>query len=123
MNGSIDELYELINSIPVTEENQNDIKDIKKALANNDFSYALEKLESLSFGVKKEVENANDEQEENKEEKKVSRRRNNKKEEKVIYPKELSNIELEHIYMKLLLENPEAIVKYYFLFNNCFFDD
>ena len=69
MNGSIDELYELINSIPVTEENQNDIKDIKKALANNDFSYALEKLESLSFGVKKEVENANDEQEENKEEK------------------------------------------------------
>lgn len=123
MNGSIDELYELINSIPVTEENQNDIKDIKKALANNDFSYALEKLESLSFGVKKEVENANDEQEENKEEKKVSRRRNNKKEEKVIYPKELSNIELEHIYMKLLLENPEAIVKYYFLFNNCFFED
>ena len=110
MNGSIDELYELINSIPVTEENQNDIKDIKKALANNDFSYALEKLESLSFGVKKEVE-------------KVSRRRNNKKEEKVIYPKELSNIELEHIYMKLLLENPEAIVKYYFLFNNCFFED
>ena len=123
MNGSIDELYELINSIPVTEENQNDIKDIKKALANNDFSYALEKLESLSFGVKKEVENANDEHEENKEEKKVSRRRNNKKEEKVIYPKELSNIELEHIYMKLLLENPEAIVKYYFLFNNCFFED
>lgn len=123
MNGSIDELYELINSIPVTEENQNDIKDIKKALANNDFSYALEKLESLSFGEKKEVENANDEQEENKEEKKVSRRRNNKKEEKVIYPKELSNIELEHIYMKLLLENPEAIVKYYFLFNNCFFED
>lgn len=123
MNGSIDELNELINSIPVTEENQNDIKDIKKALANNDFSYALEKLESLSFGVNKDQENEVDEQEESKEEKKVSRRRNNKKEEKVVYPKELSNIELEHIYMKLLLENPEAIVKYYFLFNNCFFED
>lgn len=118
MNGSIDELYELINSIPVTQENQNDIKEIKRALENNDFSYVLEKLDSLSF-VKEDKENENDEQEENK----VSRRKNNKKEEKVAYPKELSNIELEHIYMKLLLENPEAIVKYYFLFNNCFFED
>lgn len=123
MNGSIDELYELINSIPVTKENQNDIKDIKRALENNDFSYALEKLENLSFEVKKDNENENDEQEDTKQEKKVTRRKNNKKEEKVVYPKELSNIELEHIYMKLLLENPEAIVKYYFLFNNCFFED
>lgn len=123
MNGSIDELYELINSIPVTEENQNDIKEIKRALENNDFSFVLEKLDSLSFGAKEDKENENEEQEESKEEKKVSRRRNNKKEEKTIYPKELSNIELEHIYMKLLLENPEAIIKYYFLFNNCFFED
>lgn len=123
MNGSIDELNELINSIPLTEENQNVIKDIKRALENNDFAYALEMLEGLSFGEKKDQENEDDKQEESKEEKKVSRRKNNKKEEKVIYPKELSNIELEHIYMKLLLENPEAIVKYYFLFNNCFFED
>lgn len=123
MNGSIDELNELINSIPLTEENQNVIKDIKRALENNDFAYALEMLEGLSFGEKKDQENEDDKQEESKEEKKVSRRKNNKKEEKVVYPKELSNIELEHIYMKLLLENPEAIVKYYFLFNNCFFED
>lgn len=123
MNGSIDELYELINSIPVTQENQNDIKEIKRALENNDFSYVLEKLDSLSFGAKEDKENEDDEQEENKEENKVSKRKNNKKEEKTIYPKELSNIELEHIYMKLLLENPEAIIKYYFLFNNCFFED
>lgn len=123
MNGSINELYELINSIPVTAENQNDIKDIKKALENNDFSYALEKLQRLSFGEKIEDKDERDELEENQEEKKVNIRKENKKEEKVIYPKELSNIELEHTYMKLLLENPEAIVKYYFLFDNCFFED
>ena len=123
MNGSIDELYELINSIPVTKENERDIKDIKKALENNDFAFALEKLERLSFGVKNDNENKVDEIEENKNAKKTSKRKSSKKEEKVIYPKELSNIELEHVYMKLLLENPEAIVKYYFLFNNCFFED
>lgn len=123
MNGSINELYELINSIPVTAENQNDIKDIKKALENNDFSYALEKLQRLSFGEKIEDKDERDELEENQEEKRVNIRKENKKEEKVIYPKELSNIELEHTYMKLLLENPEAIVKYYFLFDNCFFED
>lgn len=125
MNGSIDELYELINSIPVTKENENDIKQIKRALENNDFAFALEKLENLSFGVQKEDnENDNNEVEENsKVSKKQTKGKSNKKDEKVVYPKELSNIELEHIYMKLLLENPEAIVKYYFLFNNCFFED
>lgn len=122
MNGSINELYELINSIPITEKNQDDIKDIKKALENSDFSYALEKLESLSFGEKIDIKN-DDELEESKEVKNVTRRKSNKKEEREIYPKELSNIKLEHTYMKLLLENPEAIVKYYFLFDNCFFED
>ena len=124
MNGNIDELYELINSIPVTKENEDDIKQIKRALENNDFSFVLEKLDNLSFGVAKyENLNSDDETEEEKPIKKQTKRKNSKKDETVLYPKELSNIKLEHIYMKLLLENPEAIVKYYFLFNNCFFED
>jgi len=124
MNGNIDELYELINSIPVTKENEDDIKQIKRALENNDFSFVLEKLDNLSFGVAKDENlNSDDETEEEKPIKKQTKRKNSKKDETVLYPKELSNIKLEHIYMKLLLENPEAIVKYYFLFNNCFFED
>ena len=47
----------------------------------------------------------------------------NNKLKKEIYPDELSNEELEHIYIGKLLENPEAIVKYYFLYNNCYFQD
>ena len=37
------------------------------------------------------------------------------------YPKELSNIELEKIYIGLLLQEPRLIVRYYILFEDCFF--
>ena len=40
-----------------------------------------------------------------------------------IYPKRLSNPELEYIYMGLLLNDPKLIVKYYFLYEECFFED
>ena len=37
------------------------------------------------------------------------------------YPKELSNIELEKIYIGLLLQEPRLIVRYYILFEDCYF--
>lgn len=40
-----------------------------------------------------------------------------------IYPEELNNRELEYIYLGLLLNNPKLIVKYYILFQECFFED
>lgn len=45
----------------------------------------------------------------------------NKVEEK--YPEKLQNNELEKRYIGLLLENPKAIVKYYFLYDDCLFED
>ena len=40
-----------------------------------------------------------------------------------IYPKELSNAKLEHLYIGMLLDNPKLISKYYFTFAECFFED
>lgn len=40
-----------------------------------------------------------------------------------MYPKKLSNLELEYIYMGLLLNDPKLIVKYYFLYEDCYFED
>ena len=40
-----------------------------------------------------------------------------------IYPEKLRNEELEKTYIGLLLNNPKLIVKYYIIFEECYFDD
>ena len=101
---NIKKIYELLQEIPVTKENEVTITEIKECLLNGDFITALEKIKKLN------LENITEETEE--------------KEESVgIYPKQLSNVELEYVYMGLLLNNPKLIVKYYFLYEECFFED
>ena len=108
----LDKVYELINNIPVTEQNEQLIEEIRADLAEGEYRSAMEKLQQI-----KEMGN-------NEENKKEVKKRNKKKEEdKSIYPVLLSNIELEHIYMGLLLNNPTYIVKYYFLHDDCYFED
>ena len=108
----LDKVYELINNIPVTEQNEQLIEEIRADLAEGEYRSAMEKLQQV-----KEMGN-------NEENKKEVKKRNKKKEEdKSIYPVLLSNIELEHIYMGLLLNNPKYIVKYYFLHDDCYFED
>ena len=102
---NIKKIYELLNKIPVTKENEKTVEKIKECLLNGDFITALEKL--------KEIQMENNQKEEEKEQ-----------EEMVgMYPKRLSNPELEYIYMGLLLNDPKLIVKYYFLYEDCFFED
>ena len=43
--------------------------------------------------------------------------------EESLYPKELSNIRLEHAYIGMLLTNPKYITKFYFTFQECYFED
>ena len=57
---------------------------------------------------------------EEKEYKKVKDEENNKESE--IYPKRLSNIELEERYIGLLLDNPKAISMYYVVHDDCYFE-
>ena len=108
----IKKVYEILNNIPVTLENADIIEEIKQELLNNNYIDALKKIEKLGK-MKKE------------EEKKPKTKKNEKQEEKKegIYPKKLSNKELEHIYMGLLLTDPKLIVKYYFLYEDCYFED
>lgn len=47
----------------------------------------------------------------------------NEKEDTGIYPKELKNEKLEHIYLGLLLTNPKLITKYYVTKKQCYFED
>ena len=101
---NVKKIYELLNKIPETEENKITIEEIKECLINGDFITAVEKLKNL------QIENDKEEQEQ-------------ADEQTGMYPKKLSNLELEYIYMGLLLNDPKLIVKYYFLYEYCYFED
>ena len=98
----IKKVYEILNKIPVTEDNEDIINDVKDSLLNEDFVAALEKIQNLQLeDNSKIIEEETDELE---------------------YPEELSNFELEETYMGLLLNDPKLIVKYNFLFKECYFE-
>lgn len=96
---NIKPIYDIVNSIPVTEGNKDTIEEIKQSLENGDIGYALEKIETLKF------------------------RSNDRKKVSKMFPAELTKPELEKIYIGLVLNNPRLIAKYYFIKEDCLFDD
>lgn len=103
----IKKIYELLNKIPVTKQNEEMIEKIKDSLLNGDFIDALDKIQNL------QVENETEDKQEQSEETEMVG----------VYPKQLSNPELEYIYMGLLLNDPKLIVKYYFVYKECYFEE
>ena len=106
----IKKIYSILNNVSVTMENEYLVEEIKEKLVNEDYIEALKKLEELT-------------KMQNKSEQEELEQVEVEEEASGIYPQELSDIELEHIYMGLLLSNPKFIVKYYFLFEDCYFED
>ena len=105
-NENIKKIYDLLNSIPVTPENEQVIEEIKDCLLNGDFQTAVEKLREL------QLEKVEKEQEAQMEEDKSS-----------VYPEKLSDPDLEEIYIGLLINDPKQIVKFYFPFKECMFEN
>lgn len=106
-----DKLYELIENIPVTPENAGVIEEIKDDLAKKNYQDALEKIEKLG--------------------KRKTKTTSAKKSKKIeieedisgMFPKELSNKNLERQYIGLLLTDPRYIIKYFYVHANCYFED
>lgn len=107
-NELVDKVYEILNTIPINTENAGLIAKIKQDLIDNNIAGALQNVNKLT-----NMSNRNITQTMNK-----SENRDND-----IYPQKLSNPDLECKYIGLLLKEPKYIVKYYFLFNECFFED
>ena len=105
----IKKIYEILNNIPVTEKNKDLIEEIRRELLNEDYVKAFRKIEELS-NLKEEPEEFEMEKDE-------------ELEEDGIYPKQLSDINLERIYIGMLLNDPKQIVKFYFKFEECYFED
>ena len=104
----IKRIYEILDNIPVTSKNEKVIQEIRQELLNQDYMKAFKKIEELN-------KLGNEEEEEKIEEEPV--------EETGVYPKELSDIKLEREFAGILLNDPKLIVKYYFPFEECYFED
>lgn len=107
---SIDDIYEILNQIPVTKANEPYIAEIKDLLVQEEYIKALEKMKQL-----KEVSNDETEDELEIEE--------DEEEPDDVYPSKLRNTKLEHDFVGILLTNPKLIMKYYFVKDICLFID
>ena len=110
---NIDKIYDLLDSIEVTRENDIEIANIKKLLSAGNYLEALKKMREL----KDKEEKAKKKQEE------LLDLVPEAEEDDGTYPEELSNPDLEETFIGLLLNNPKLISKYYFLFDDCIFED
>lgn len=141
---NIDAIYNLLDSIKVTGDNQDIIEEVRENLEDGDYMEALAKLQLLTEKKRKRVqeeieydseedEDSYDEEEnfdeedeyddeddldEDEEDEEVS-----EEEKESIYPQELSNTKLEHDYIGMLLTNPKLITKFYFTYSECYFED
>ena len=102
-------IYKILDSIKVTKKNEKLIEEIREELLNKDYMSAYKKIGELSK-MQKDDEEGEDITEE-------------VKEDDGIYPPELSDIDLEQLFIGILLNNPKLIVKYYFPFEECYFED
>lgn len=110
---NIDKIYELLDSIEVTKENSIEIANIRQLLAKKNFLEALSRMRELK-----------DKEEKAKiEEQQFLEFGPEEEEEDRTYPQQLSNPQLETIFIGMLLDNPKLISKYYFLFDDCVFED
>ena len=97
---TLEKIYNLLNILDTQKENKADVALIKKLLENNEDEKAVELLDRLTSKEKSgtSVESHHD------------------------FKKVLLN-DLERVYIGLLLNDPKLIAKYYFIFDNCFFEN
>ena len=105
-------------------ENSNDEEDKSKKdneKSNDDDENSDEENEENSDDEDKNLDD--EESEENSDSSDDANSEEKEKEDAGIFPKELRNEKLEHIYLGLLLTNPKLITKYYVTKKECYFED
>lgn len=115
---TIGEIYDLLGKIKITRQNKAQVEEIRQDLIDRNFDEALEKIRDL-IGENEDKAKAT---------KKTSKKKTktDKIDEEILdgsYPKKLQDPELEKIYIGLLLNNPKAISMYYFLYDECLFEN
>lgn len=114
------ELEELDESNEQNNENEISTEETSNEEESNDDSEKVEINEDNSSEIDEEYEEYYGEEESEEEEEEEEPE---EEEEESIYPDSLIDIELECIYIGLLFNNPRAISRFYFLYEDCHFSD
>ena len=101
------------NEINDDEESSNVAENEDKDVDTEESEEEKDEEENENSNNADEINNIEDNEEEIQEEEDTT----------VIYPKQLKNETLEHIYLGLLLTNPKLIAKYYVTKKQCYFED
>lgn len=111
-NDNSNNLNELIAKLEMTTNDKKKINEIKKLIKEGNLELTMKKIEEI-FATENESENENEEEI-------ITEQQND---DETSYPNELKAEDLEYIYIGLLLNNPKLIAKYYFLYDDCLFED
>lgn len=112
---TIEEIYQLLGKVTITKQNKAQVEQIRQDLIDGNFDLALEKIRELTGENKtKTTQKPN---------KKITKSEKIDEQLEGNYPKKLEDPELEKIYIGLLLNNPKAISMYYFLYDECLFEN
>lgn len=117
---SLNKLYNLLDSFPVTTANKYLIANIRELLDNKQYDEALQAIQDL----RSERKNVLSTEKKSSEDKSnpTETDDNNDDDEKIrVYPDELMDEDLEEVYIGLLLNDPKSISKYYFPYEDCYF--
>ena len=101
-------LNELIAKLEMTTSDKKKINEIKKLIKEGNLELTMKKIEEIFAEADAEEEEVVN-QEEN--------------DDEIKYPEELKEENLEYVYIGLLLNHPKFIAKYYFLYDDCLFED
>ncbi len=122
----IKRLKELVDSITVTPKNEKLIVELKGLLETQNYEAIMEKIGELKRVNELEYDKQDEEIEEDNDEPTEKDEKNNTEQSEIEldkFPKVISNPDLEKKYIGMLLEDPKLIVRYYFLYEECFFED
>ena len=133
-NENVKRLLELLDKIKITDSNKEAIEEIRDLLIEGNVASALNKIENLkaesALKLRLPQDNKSEEDKTKEDidldEEDDGELENNEEDESDIeakYPKELQDNELEKKYISLLLSNPKSISMYYFLHEDCMFED
>ena len=129
-----DETEEVIEEVEAVEESKDDSELVDDILASDTSDELAEEIEEVEeVETVEEVVDAESESEEDddeyyyysdeEEEEPEEEEEEEEAEEESIYPDELIDIELECIYIGLLFNNPKAMSRFYFIYEDCRFSD
>lgn len=109
-------IYEILGMIEVTDENKDKILEIQNLIEKGEYETALINLKRMKLQPKKNIKQKVKEFKEEDKQQKIEKQES-------IYPPELQNNTIEEKFIGLLLNNPQSISMYYFLYDSCYFEN